>query len=86
MHPVLIDIPRMPVKQSAAITPLNGRSVIPLFGAGIMSVIASGMWTVSFMEMSIPATGLPSGGPRCQAATCVAWHVNFRPECMHIIN
>ena len=65
------------VKQPAAIIPLNGRSVIPLFGAGIMSVIASGMWNVSFLKMSIPARRLLSDGPRCQAATCVAWNVPF---------
>ena len=35
------------VKQSAPITPLNERSVIPLFGADMMYVIASGMWNVS---------------------------------------
>ena len=65
------------VKQSGAITPMNGRSVIPLFVAGIMSVIALGMWNVSILEMSIPARRLPSDGPRCQAATCVAWNVPF---------
>ena len=80
---MLRDIPRVTGKQSAAITLVNGRSVIPLFGVGIMSVIASGMWNVSFLEMSIPARRLPSDGPRCQAATCVASNVPFPPECIH---
>ena len=42
------------VDQSAAITPLNGRSLVSLFDAGMVSVIALGMCNVSVWEMSIP--------------------------------
>ena len=41
------------VKQSAAITSLNGCSLIPLFGEGMMSVIASGTCNVSALKKSI---------------------------------
>jgi len=51
---VLNDIPRVTVKQSAAITPLNGRSLIPLCAAGIMPIIDSGMCKVSVLEIVIP--------------------------------
>jgi len=49
------------VKQSAAITPLNGHSLIPLFGAGMMSVIASWMCNVSILKISIPLRWILSG-------------------------
>ena len=60
------------VKHSSAITPLKGRSVSPLLWAGIISVIASGMWSVHALEKSIPLRRSLSAGPLCQAATCVA--------------